>query len=149
MEVISELINIVLESGEMNTDHNEIVTNKLLQQNIHKLHKQVFVKVKVSYHPVRSVLWSDRRWLAQKIFSIEANHDLILLYTSRSQSQMQLMSSTRRTLNNLHRNINNNIFPPASVKPESHIIVKVSEAEYKTDRVCLIKSERQPNRLAA
>ena len=55
MEVISELINIVLESGEMNTDHNEIVTNKLLQQNIHKLHKQVFVKVKVSYHPVRSV----------------------------------------------------------------------------------------------
>lgn len=53
LEVINELINIVLESaGEYKTlDPTEVVSNALLQQNVHRLHKQVFVKVKVGDNP--------------------------------------------------------------------------------------------------
>ena len=49
IEVINELIDIVLESaGEVKTlESSEIVNNALLQQNVHRLHKQVFVKVRV------------------------------------------------------------------------------------------------------
>ena len=52
LEVLNEIVDIVLESEDKNTDHNEIVTNQLLQRNIHKLHKQVFVKVKVNENQV-------------------------------------------------------------------------------------------------
>lgn len=45
LEVLNEIVDIVLESEDVT--QNQIVTNQLLQKNIHKLHKQVFVKVKV------------------------------------------------------------------------------------------------------
>ena len=51
--MINEIIDIVLEAeGEAKTlESSEIVSNALLQQNVHRLHKQVFVKVKVGDNP--------------------------------------------------------------------------------------------------
>ena len=53
VEVLNELIDIVLESaGDGKSDSNQIASNSLLQLNKHKLHKQVFVKAKVSKKPL-------------------------------------------------------------------------------------------------
>jgi hypothetical protein len=52
VEVLNELIGIVLESaGEGYSASDQIASNSLYKQNRHKLHKQVFVKVKVSSNP--------------------------------------------------------------------------------------------------
>jgi len=55
LEVVNEVIDLVLESvAEDNLTGNEIMTNQLLQKNAHKLHKQVFFKVKVmDSHPAK------------------------------------------------------------------------------------------------
>lgn len=50
--MLDEILTIVIESaGHVKTESNEIVCNSLLQANIHRLHKQVFVKVKVDDNP--------------------------------------------------------------------------------------------------
>ena len=47
-EIISEMINIVFEAEDTGTEASStIVSNTVLTQNINKIHKQVFVKVKV------------------------------------------------------------------------------------------------------
>ena len=48
-EIISEMINIVFEAEDAmtTTSSTQIVSNSVLTQNINKIHKQVFMKVKV------------------------------------------------------------------------------------------------------
>lgn len=53
-DVINELIGLVLESASEKLDQNQIASNSLLQKNKHKLHKQVFVKVRVGDNPMQS-----------------------------------------------------------------------------------------------
>ena len=49
LDIINELVDLVLESaGEAKPGEDKIVTNQLLQERAHNLHKQVFVKVKVA-----------------------------------------------------------------------------------------------------
>ena len=51
-DIINQLVNVVLESAiDTKTESNAIVSNEIIQQNAHKLHKQVFVKVKVGENP--------------------------------------------------------------------------------------------------
>jgi hypothetical protein len=48
LEVLNEVIELVLESASEFTNTQTIVTNQLLKSNVHKLHKQVFHKVKLA-----------------------------------------------------------------------------------------------------
>lgn len=51
LEVFNEILDIVFEAETENTEA-QIVNNSMLRQNVHKLHKQVFVKVKVGADPL-------------------------------------------------------------------------------------------------
>lgn len=48
-DIISEILNIVFESADHSfaTNSDQIISNNLIRQNISKLHRQVFVKMKV------------------------------------------------------------------------------------------------------